>query len=216
MKEHGILFSTPMVQAVLNGTKTHTRRVVAPSNTTGFSCKKKDLDFSKVFDNNPFGVKVQSKETNELWRGACKWQVGDRLYVKETFTHRVKHDKFYYKANHTEHEPYQHSGWKPSIFMPKRASRIWLEITSNEVENLQDITDRDSSAEGIKSWMHEGEMQYYFYPCNDLRDDSWLNVAKTSFYSLWRSINGEDSWQANPHVWVIKFKVLSTNGYPNT
>jgi len=127
--------------------------------------------------------------------------------------------------------------WRPSIHMPKIAARIWLQITDIRVERLQDITDADALAEGIHrespaamgfSFL-EGlddttlsehvkaqlnEEAYYFYPCKDLRDDSYISKPATSFTSLWASINGWESWNANPWVWVISFKVLSKTGKP--
>lgn len=92
--------------------------------------------------------------------------------------------------------------------MPKAACRLFLEITNIRVERLQDISEDDAIREGIKSeiFTPNSEKCYYFYPCNDLRDDSYIDLPKTSFYSLWQSINGPESWDENPWVWVIEFK----------
>lgn len=98
--------------------------------------------------------------------------------------------------------------WIPSIHMPKEAARIFLRVKNVRSERLQEISESDAIAEGIKTIVHDGQSIYYFYPCNDLRDDSYLDYPITSFYSLWRSIYGEESWKQNPLVWVYEFEVI--------
>ena len=95
VKERPILFSTEMVQAILDGRKTETRRAVTSANTVGFTLKKELMDFTRIFANNPFGVKVKHKRdgsvnSDTLWRGQCKWQEGDLLYVRETWARGCK------------------------------------------------------------------------------------------------------------------------------
>lgn len=110
-------------------------------------------------------------------------------------------------------------GWwkRNSLFMPKKAARIWLECTGVRCERLQDITEADSIAEGIKSEYCDdnedmlsacGKMYYKFYPCKDLRDNTYIDRAVTSFYSLWSMINGSGSWGLNPWIFVYSFKKL--------
>lgn len=175
-----ILFSTPMVQSVLNGSKTQTRRLFkAKGGQSWYTC--------------PYG------------------QVGDILWVRESFYEPMfegLNGKYYYKAD-LEKQGWDFK-WKPSLFMPKDACRLFLEITDIRIERLQKISDEDCKSEGIKReiFTPTGEEFYYFYPCNDLRDDSYLDSPKTSFYSLWKSINGQLSWDDNPFVWVISFKVV--------
>lgn len=85
MKELPILYSTEMVQAVLEGRKTQTRRVITPNNTLGFEVKKSLLDFSAIYPNGSLGVKVLKADDQTLWRGHCKWQKDNLLWVRETW-----------------------------------------------------------------------------------------------------------------------------------
>jgi len=139
------------------------------------------------------------------------------LWVRETWCKGIT--KPYHYAASVCNPKYDKpdGGWKPSIHMPKSAARIWLKVTELRIERLHNITDQDAIAEGIKRevFPQTGSDCYYFYPCNDLRDDSYIDYPKTSFYSLWKSINGQESWDSNPWVWVISFEVLSTTGKPN-
>ncbi len=113
----------------------------------------------------------------------------------------------------------------PSLFMPKAAARIWLEITDIRVERLQGITEEDAKAEGVdtcfdKSSKYYDEYDYKNYTWHGAGgDDSFSGYsntanAKESFHSLWLKIKGPDSWYQNPWVWAISFKVLSTTGRP--
>ncbi len=126
------------------------------------------------------------------------WLVGDRIWVRETFN---DHCKLVYKAD----SPNFKGGWTPSIYMPRWASRILLEITELRLEPLQDITIKDIAKEGI-----------------DIEDDlhiAFTYKAFTKFYDLWDLINAKRgfSWYSNPQVIVIGFKVLQTerNGHDN-
>lgn len=103
--------------------------------------------------------------------------------------------------------------WKPSIHMPKEVARIWLEVVKVRVERVQDIGLDDSVNEGIESHFSSlfQEVRYRDYRNNG---GEWRS-PKSSFMSLWQSINGAESWDENPWVWVVEFKVLSTTGYQN-
>jgi hypothetical protein len=203
MKERPMLFSTPMVRAILDGRKTQTRRVVKNSD---------------VRDVGAYGVAayVTSRDVKERGRVLGRRDVtktcpyggpGDKLWVKETFVFRSKHERYYYRADHPVHDPYAHDGWRPSIFMPRKASRITLEITAVRLERLQEISEEAAIAEGV-------ELAYRDVPaamggCRAWRDYSdrspWHSSAWASYRSLWESINGPGSWAANPWVWVISF-----------
>jgi len=193
--EHPILFSTPMVQAILERRKTMTRRI----------CKYQYWSYSELFTVNCNGI-TQRVDKNV----SCPYgKVKDKLWVREKFNvNRMPTGYPYnYYADDDVFTDKESELWKPSIHMPKSAARIWLEIVGIRVERLQDITVEDAIKEGIKKekFTPTGEECYYFYPCKDLRDDSYLDDPKTSFYSLWKSINSQDSWDANPWVWVIEF-----------
>lgn len=189
MEERPILFSTPMVQAILVGRKSQTRRIVKFSD---------DFDGKKVFDNSPFGLKY-SKSDDTLWRFPCKHgQIGDILWVRETYQ-KIEGDRFIYKA-----DPIIWGGkWKPSIFMPKAASRIKLEIINIRVERVQDISEKDAINEGAEL----KERTYgSSFTCDSCK--TFHGTAKLAYQFLWESINGKDSWSKNPWVWVIEFKKL--------
>jgi hypothetical protein len=186
-KETPIIFSTPMVQAILEGGKTMTRRVVkcAP-----YSGSEEELP-TQYIDGNitcPYG------------------QVGDKLWVRETFA--VIRDDLFGGTRHQQYKadrPYdKYPGdwpedeakgnpdapkWKPSIHMPKKYARIWLEITDVRVERLQSIENLDALAEGMHiDWSVE-------------------NNPIKQFQKLWDSINGKKHpWESNPWVWIIEFK----------
>jgi len=200
-----ILFRTPMVQAILGGRKTITRRVIKQDSTA--------LNWLNA------GLSPQfiCSEGNEVIR---KYNVGDILWVRETTCYVMldhAHDllegakdriQFVYKASvHSDWMEYAKEKygykWKPAIFMPKEAARIFLGVTDIRIEKLQDISEEDAISEGIEIVKENvpvtpykdylGKYNYYSNPIN-------------SFKSLWQSINGEQSWNDNPYVWVIPFE----------
>lgn len=142
MKFRPILFSTEMVQAILAGRKTQTRRIIKPQPTQigGLWRLDKKQASNRPFNewhNHPFGIH------------SPYGQVGDVLWVRETFYKSLIDDSYQYKADRN----YSHGiSWKPSLFMPKAAARIFLRITNIRVERLQDISEEDAKAEGIKSY----------------------------------------------------------------
>jgi hypothetical protein len=215
-KERPILFSTPMVQAILDGRKTQTRRThdlnyvnTIPSmwrflDRIGGSWKNK-VEFVYRFIHNETLIKFDI---------ACPYgKVGDVLWVRETFSDEPQY-YFIYKADNkggklylgTDDEGPQYCDvedikWKPSIFMPKEACRIRLEITDIRVERLQDISEDDAKAEGVIPFKAKCE--------EDM--DCWTDGKhKTAYNYLWNEINGwnPNSWEKNPWVWVITFNII--------
>ena len=214
--------SAPMVQAILAHQKIETRRVVAASNTVGFTPLKRSLDFSTIYDNGKLGVKV-CDEDGRLWRGACKWQPGDLIWVKETFARPFvcgpdDKEAFLYKSEESHNQgktAIMGYKWKPSLFMPKHAARIWLRVTSAVPWPLHFIKAADAINEGIKIFRPvpgDGPAKTHYY---DYINNEWILNPIQSFLTLWESINGFASWLENPMVWVIKFEVLSTTGKPH-
>lgn len=201
-KEIPILFSTPMVQAILEGRKTQTRRIVKQHIQredigSGASC------FS-VYDS--YGAQYYNEQETEPYTLADfqKWKPGDLLWVRETWTtegHTTKH--YAYRA---DHDSISNVGrWKPSIHMPKTAARIWLQVESVGVERLQDISEEDAISEGI-NWIDvEPEVGMRAYRDYVNCENDFLTPIQ-SYATLWQSINGPESWEQNPFVWVIKFK----------
>jgi len=184
-----MLFNGAMVRAVLSGSKTQTRRVL------------KKQPFSKPEFNDGTGL-FDVYAGDELAGSInCPYgQVGDQLWVRETFG--LAGDKnqhvLHYRATHWKDG--KDMGWKPSIHMPRWASRIQLEITGIRVERLNDCSEADAKAEGVK-------------PDNETSKDVMDGLKpqfqyKEPYMRLWESINGEGSWSANPWVWVIEFKVI--------
>lgn len=184
--QHPILFSTPMVQAILAGRKTETRRVVK--------------GWGLAWLNEGFTPEFVAAEGNI--ENVCPYgHPGTVLWVRETWQQRndkalkLGFDKYYYKA---DFKGCTEAGWKPSIHMPKAAARIWLQVTEIKVERLHDITDEGAILEGCL-------VEQEIFVQGELRG---------AFINVWSSINGYISWALNPWVWVVKFKVLSTTGKP--
>lgn len=224
IKEHPILFSTAMVQALLAGRKTQTRRIMKPQPEIY------EVDGKEMFRWNTKKVFSQGEVSriNDLFSLTAPYgQVGDILWVRETaqlvgdgedsyWTHRASEDGRLWEGT-------EGWTWRPSIHMPKAACRIWLEITDIRVERVGEISEEDAVAEGIQElfsslntdpeveWAY-GEKMYknYMWP----EDPQGLFDPKLSFESLWESINGPESWEANPFVWALTFKVLSATGKP--
>jgi hypothetical protein len=194
LKERPIPFSDAMVRAILDGTKTQTRRLVRPP--TGFERIDRVYPIGggwRIDESNPYGIARQV---------TCPYGVpGDRLWVRETWN--KEGGSLSYRADGdwiADYRAAAESGsgvprrpdlkWRPSIFLPRWASRITLELTDVRAERLQDITDEDARAEGCDAGenMREGS-------CRDL------------FSVLWDSINAERAlWVGNPWVWALTFK----------
>lgn len=198
MRELPILFSTPMVQAILNGTKQQTRRVIKPQ---PLFVADPNVPF-KTADADPKGIIK------------CPYgQPGDRLYAKEAIKRIDWADGIPGIAYVADDEPVWDMTrpcqwvWKnkslPSMYMPKNIARIWLEVTDVRVERLQDITEEDVRAEGIE----RGTTYYYGEPHKIKGSPKCYNTAKEAFAGLWNSLAKPDyTWNDNPYVWVIEFK----------
>jgi len=229
MKYIPIIFSTAMVHANHAGRKNQTRRVLNPV-PLDLDCKipipaaiKSTL---MPHIKNGYKHLMADKEDNAFMIPECPYgQVGDVLWVREAFAHTKQLNLapddenygFVYKADDESILWNDIEGWRwrPSIRMPIEACRSWCVITDIECQRLQHITEWDAIGEGIERELVDDEegnpkMYYYFYPCNDYRDDSHIkNVPKTSFYSLWSMIHGyknNNSWEANPWVWVVRYE----------
>jgi len=218
MKERPILFSSPMVRALLDGRKTQTRRVCKASivSTSLEGVDDGVATFSRLYGDGP-GYDVQ-EDVYQLRSPYGK--PDDRLWVRETWAHHVqaigaKRDEdgpFVYAADGELAKQYRLGDkWKPSIFMPRCASRILLEIIAVRVERLQDISYDDALTEGIRD-------------CTKICPDEVNNITGETIHEtarrlkwpqreyrfLWESLHGADSWDANPWVWVIEFKKIES------
>lgn len=204
MKEKPILFSTPMVQAILDNRKTMTRR------TSGLEIVNEHPDQWIFNDKIKPAFSFFNKASGIIASSKIRYNVGDRIWVRETFfdTRKYRHallfafsPAFMYKADNVfigEHK------WKPSLFMPKEVARLWLECTNVKCERLHSITEADAIAEGIEkvnvNKPFEGYKEYFI--------KGFTTGVKPvhSFFSLWMSINGIESLQLNPWVFVYEFK----------
>ena len=205
MKETGLMFKAPLVRAILEGRKTQTRRVV----------KRLPLRINR--DANAMEIDVANIENGEFAkRVPCPMgQPGDRIYVRETFSQHPEWGQLAFRADGEEFEDADgwlwEPKWMPSIHMPKDLARIWLEVTGVRVHVLQDISNEDAIAEGVNRIAHGREGSYYSAIRNEQHPKNWI-CPDDAFRELWESTGGD--WDANPWVWAIDFKVLSTTGRP--
>jgi len=189
--ERPILFSAPMVRAILDGSKTQTRRIMKPQPTKDY------VTFMPLSAELVGVTKHGGPIDNRGWLHCPYGRPGDRLWVREKHavwerdgwieggvTITPSERGVYYWAD--QGAMHQVGRWTPSIHMPRWASRITLEVDSVRVERLQDISQADAFAEGIPK------------ACD--------NIAIDTYAALWQKINGPGTWDANPWVWVITFK----------
>lgn len=207
MKETGLMFKAPLVRAILEGRKTQTRRIVKPQPAPDKRFQGWILDST---DRKRIGKASWGHGTGGLVSdieciGSPCGKPGDRIYVRETFA-PYERDCFYRAdSGSTAMGP-----WKPAIHMPKELARIWLEVTGVRVERLQDISESDCWAEGVEEVMYEFDGVSQCEMAKRL--GCCIDDAKPLFAQLWESTGGD--WDANPWVWVVDFKVLSTTGRP--
>jgi len=184
VKERPILFSAQMVRAILQGRKTQTRRIVK-------GLPYAPLAFAEFTAADPSGFWGFGHANNPIHCIHCPYgETGDRLWVRET--HCKYGGGFIYRADYGNLTPISDGvggPWKPSIHMPRVASRIALEITGVRVERLDDISEADAIAEGCQCAGVPASL-----------------TNRGAFAKLWESINGPESWAANPLVWVVEFR----------
>jgi hypothetical protein len=200
IKERPIIFSAPMVNAILDGRKTQTRRVINPQPTGKGPYKYHSTwgDFREIPQHkghkSRYGVVGDRLWVRETTKEDCSGSVSMNRYVADDapvlYSGCENHELNGSLAQWDYTRPV-----KPSIFMPRWASRITLEITGIRVERLQDISEEDAIAEGV-----DGEREAIW------RGATWYDKPKRAYRFLFESINGQGSWDANPWVWVIEFK----------
>lgn len=217
MKERPILFSAEMVRAILEGSKTQTRRAVKPQPFWG---ERQGLQSAGwCFSSPKIALLSWPEDTfRKALQGHCPYgQPGDHIWVRETWAPfyldgagGCKYEQYHNEANAVRYAatpeyivayPQRATGWRdvtplnvkhrwrPSIHMPRWASRITLEITSVRVERLHDISSYDAFEEGFPN--NGGPLS---------------TIALEWYRDLWISINGAESWATNPWVWVVEFK----------
>lgn len=226
MNEKPILFSGPMVRAILEGRKTVTRRVVKPQPVErtpgngwydwGYKLgAQKSTSPRSCFWHADTWAKTGSHPIDEY----CPYgQDGDRLWVRETWLYSdhwpppdvYSPSDLHYRASATPEDLKWLEGdgfkWRPSIFMPRWASRITLEVTDIRVERLQSISEESAIAEGLTQWTAESGTIHY----GESIADVWETKAAAAYARLWDTINAKRgfAWAGNPYVWVVEFKPL--------
>jgi hypothetical protein len=196
MKDRPILFSGPMIRAILEDRKVQTRRVIKSQPTLPYA-------WHGCWDGAQFWTdNAQQGEKGETeYRTVPYGTIGDRLWVRETW--RGQQGAIEYRADTDSHGPAdgradgESKNWRPSIFMPRWASRITLEVTGVRVERVQDITQQEVKAEGISPYTFARGCLSETPP-----DPRW------KFIEIWNDINAKRgySWESNPWVWVVEFK----------
>ncbi|MEX0563150.1 hypothetical protein AB3X30_05790 [Raoultella terrigena] len=225
MTERGMIFNGEMVGAILSGRKTMTRRIMkVQPESSGFGLRyiaesslAKEVGMYFWSQSDACGMKARSKPF------ACPYgKPGDRIWVRETFqgplfdfdvmdsyckdsTPFEKPEFCVYKADGVPAPEFYdaddelHCRWRPSIHMPRWASRITLEITDVRVERLNSISEEDARAEGM-------ELTGWRPTYSDPDSGGEVMTPYDNFAELWSSIYGDESWKANGWVWVISFK----------
>lgn len=218
-RERPILFSAPMVRALLAGTKTQTRRVVkgapedwAPVGPQWFAPTVIDRHGEEQPGTERFGA---GNADGSEWIVCRHGTPGSRLWVRESLGYCSEYGHFF-AADRTflcslfdneeaqtgySYECNMREGSVPSIHLPRRYSRLTLEITGVRVEKLQEISEGDAYDEGTAEWCAETQRN----------GNKWPNIVR-AYQGLWESINGEGSWAANPWVWVLEFRRLERQG----
>lgn len=195
-KERPIIFSGPMVRAILDGRKTVTRRTIKPQPTQPLAGHV--ICSTDASQSGKWRFAENDHNSGEYFR--CPYGLpGDRMWVRETHSFSTESiplvgqcvrnweyvKRIWFQADNNR-PTWAETKWRPSIFMPRHASRITLDVVSVRVERLQEITESDSHLEG-------------FQQTNTI-------LARSDFIRHWKILNGVDSWYVNPWVWRIEFK----------
>lgn len=213
MPDRPIIFSAPMIAALLASRKTQTRRLLALP-------KWASADPSHVEEQDDGSAEVICRDTGCLAAVPMRFAVGDRLWVKENHrlvdctcdTCRVP-GYVYFEADGDGYEGARLNRLRPSIHMPRWASRLTLAVTKVRVERLQDISEADAIAEGIEHWPAGSPIIGNPYGVGLGEGNGWCSggTAKEAFQALWQRINGPEAWQANPWIVAVTFSVHARN-----
>lgn len=214
VKERPIIFSGPMIRAILEDRKTHTRRVVNwPIKTKSDGGKIRLFPRNDERNIDEINWLLQQRSSYPLRKIITPYgQPGDRLWVRETFG--IEPERYVQPSLNTpyggrfEEEVFYRADdpnlpgmkWKPSIHMPKKYARLWLEIIDIRVERVQDISEEDAGCEGVETATPQEATGARYKP---------------AFRDLWDSINGKKPsclWDENPWVWVVEFKRVDETG----
>lgn len=196
MKERPIFMKGELVRALLDGSKTQTRRIVKPQpyDLTYMAEEGVRRNFATLCPYGQPGDRLWGRET---WRGVVKISPPHAVMPEYGVARYVPDQEHCERIEYAATQERDGEPWRPSIHMPRWASRILLEIVSVRVEQLKDISESDARAEGVI--IEECHMNGY---CAG----EFLPPAVRAFRDLWQSLNGAGNWEANPFVWAIEFK----------
>ena len=229
MKERPIIFSGDMVRAILDGRKTQTRRIVKPARErSGSGCELAPCEIAGEINSGdytlcPYGKPGDRLWVRETWRphapemcgidnSSINYRADDYHWLLQT----KEEADLWLEARRPEEQWPQMlvPKWRPSIHMPRWASRLALEVTGVRVERVQDISDSDATAEGLQIFNEDGNL---YYSGLESDPETWFtNLAAwhcddpiAAYRDLWERINGPGSWERNDWVWVVEFKVIN-------
>lgn len=208
MKFRPILYSTPMAAAILQGRKSVTRRQLDGEPYTKIrtlACRPGEVQRYEYRDKEGYTFQI-----------SCPYgQSGDGLWGRETTAPDPENNGFFYRADNLPAGRLpQGLRWTPSIFMPKKATRIFQEVEATFPERLLDMADDDAILEGIES--HSAYEKRHAWSCprlvtvyrNYARSEGWLSSPLDSYFTLWDKINGKDAHSKNPWVWRIATSLI--------
>jgi hypothetical protein len=201
-----IIFSAPMVRALLEGRKTMTRRLAWRPARKG-EATGEGSRLSYALDDNRVTGKITQHQRPSPWK---RVQAGDRLWVRENFSKYDYRDGCWYWADGRE-AAYDAERPRPSIHMPRWASRLTLIVTGTKVERLQDISEADAHAEGAPWYVYgHGVISDFEYQM----EPGYQPNKRMGFCQLWNDLHGwgpPSAWESNPEVVAISFKVIHAN-----
>lgn len=204
----GICFIEPLHEKTVKNMKVQTRRIIKP--------QPLDIVCSTIIDNK---LLFETRDENDaLVFLKPRYNVGDVLYLKEPYKKWTRglsegrHTSILYKYGEdtpcdkvgTEGSSY-YTDWKNKLFMPAYAARHYIKITSVRAERLQDISDEDSIKEGIEEERNWGNGTEWFTYCNGTHS---FDTPRESYKALINSIDGKDTWDSNPWVWVYDYELI--------
>lgn len=212
MKERPILFSAPMVRALLDGSKTQTRRVAKfKPREQGLNLSSSSMQLGHYMTGLPESGVVLRSGSSGCWNDRTfplhspYGEPGDRIWVRESYADIGC--RLTYRADLDDGAHCAVKKWTPSIHMFRADSRILLEIVAVRVERLHDCSKADAIAEGVRR-IGPGFERWHPDPA-DVEHTGTTQDPALSYRGLWESINGAGSWAANPWVWAIEFKRLA-------
>ena len=213
-KEKPILFNTEMVRAILAGQKTCTRRLPNKRVREGY------FEYDD-WANTVGGSGIKKLREKEFYEQYPPYQVGDILYVRETWGEGYEDGTYIYKASDklANHPMFKESSkllYHPSIHMPKEAARIWLRVVDVQLERLQDISNDEAIAEGAQG-IECNHVNADSCGCTDCMNTGWIEPPIVGFVQIWDGTIKKSEldlygWKANPWVWVIEFERCDKEG----